>query len=142
MLQCSKYKPQLNPGSNSGLITHITPSTTQNQASVMIWGRPGYSIYQAEGRVLWGLQERYSKIFPCSSINSTNSSTTYNTHNQKINNQQVCTCDATKLTIAEAVCANRTRYQVEADLVPFSVIEVPRDSIYGGFLRLKMWLIE
>lgn len=64
----SKFNPHAKPGDNLGPISHVSSSLTQDQASIMIWGIPGESIYHSSGNpALWGLRESDSRIFACMS---------------------------------------------------------------------------
>jgi len=62
----SKFYPKAAPRDNLGPITHVTPSLTQDQASIMIWGHPGDTIYHSSGPSLWGLDEGSALIVHCS----------------------------------------------------------------------------
>lgn len=67
----SKFSPQRPPNDNLGPITHVTPSVTQDQASIMIWGRPGDSIYHSSGGSRWGLAQKAVHVVDCGGNTST-----------------------------------------------------------------------
>lgn len=61
----AKFLPGKDAGPNAAPITHVTPSVTQDQASIMIWGAPGQTLSHSDGKVMWGLRETSVFVVRC-----------------------------------------------------------------------------
>lgn len=128
----SKFHPQENPKEYLSAITHVTPPITQDQASIMNWGNPGYSIFQASGRVTWGLSSKSVFLTKCKEISKKTEKYLASLGTEKIDKNNVadgsCPCPPLHLHTANERCMGKDPLEIETNPEPVLVIEVPKDN--------------
>ena len=128
----SKFHPQENPKEYLSAITHVTPPITQDQASIMNWGNPGYSIFQAAGRVTWGLNSKSVFLTKCKGISAKVENYLATLHEEDIDDQHIvngkCPCPPLHLHTANKRCMGKDALEIETNPEPVLVIEVPKDN--------------
>lgn len=63
----AKFRPGVQQCAFRTPITHTTGPISSQQASIMNFGAPGFSIYKPGDRIVWGLRDSSAWVFPCSS---------------------------------------------------------------------------
>ena len=128
----SKFHPQENPREYLSAITHVTPPITQDQASIMNWGNPGYSIFQASGRVTWGLSSKSVFLTKCKGIPPKVEKYLSTIGQEKLDEQEVvsgtCPCPPLHLHTANQRCMGKDPLEIETNPEPVLVIQVPKDN--------------
>jgi hypothetical protein len=117
----SKFRVHRHPGEYLSTITHVTPPVTSDQASIMNWGSPGQSIYQATGRVAWGLHSESVMVTDCPAIAPQDGST-----------GRHWPIDLHK---ANELCSGRNSSTIELNPEPILVIRVPHSYVRQASLR-------
>lgn len=128
----SKFKPHENPKEFLSAITHVTPPVTSDQASIMNWGNPGYSIFHAEGSVTWGLKASSTHLAHCSSISEDLESLLQGNQETRLTEKDIatssCPCPPLRLHDANLICTGKDNIAVEMEPDPILVIEIPHNS--------------
>lgn len=138
----SKFHPQENPKEFLSPITHVTPPITQDQASIMNWGNPGYSIFQASGRVTWGFSSKSAFLTKCKSIPTDVENFLTNSNTDEVDEQAIvrgsCPCPPLHLHTANGRCMGKDPLEIETNPEPVLVIEVPKDNFIYKVSRLEV----
>ena len=128
----SKFRPSQNPKEYLSPITHVTPPITQDQASIMNWGNPGHSIFQASGRVTWGITSKSARLSRCHAIPIDLVHPLSNEDNERLDERKVargkCPCPPINLHTANQRCMGKDAIAMEIEPEPILVIEVPVDN--------------
>jgi hypothetical protein len=137
----SKFHPLQNPKEYLSPITHVTPPITQDQASIMNWGNPGYSIFQASGRVTWGISSKSARLSRCHSIPLDLVYSISSEDNERLDERKVargkCPCPPINLHTANQRCMGKDAIAMEIEPEPILVIEVPVDNFIYKMSQLE-----
>ena len=137
----SKFRPLTDPKEYLSPITHVTPPITQDQASIMNWGNPGYSIFQAAGSVTWGIKSKSALLAKCKEIPKEIEDIILGKSNHVLDEKEVasssCPCPPIRLQDANMRCMGKDAMAVEMEPEPILVIEVPKSSYIYRISRVE-----
>ena len=126
----AKFRPLTSPGEYLSPITHVTPPVTQDQASIMNWGNPGNSIFQASGSVTWGLNSKSVNVLQCKMERVAKEDATRTIQ---------CPCNPEiELDKANLKCSGRSELDVEIHPEPILVLQIPKTSYIYQISRVEV----
>jgi len=106
-------------------ITHVSPPITSDQASIMNFGAPGFSIYKGGDRIVWGLTVQSSNVLTCSSRNAT-----------------LCPCSPDRLDDINMRCVGMNSTYTYQHPSPIVVVELPNHHSTRRISSLEMKALE
>ena len=106
-------------------ITHVSPPITSDQASIMNFGAPGFSIYKGGDRIVWGLTVQSSKVLSCPSRNAT-----------------TCPCSPDRLDDINMRCGGMNSTYTYQHPTPIVVVELPNHHSTRRISSLEMKALE
>lgn len=121
------------PGGQSAYrtpITHTSGPISSQQASIMNFGAPGFSIYKTGDRIVWGLKDSSTWVFPCSSRDPGFQSAHATRFPLRQDETVIpgCLCSPERLDDINSRCAllNRTDVLENPSLIP--IVQLPENS--------------
>ena len=141
----AKFRPGVPQAAYRTPITHTSGPISSQQASIMNFGAPGFSIYKTGDRIVWGLKDSSAWVFPCSSGDPGFQPLTDKSRFPQEQDGTVlpgCLCLPDRLDDIGSRCAllNSTDIANNPDLIP--VVQLPESSDMFQISQLEIRALD